>query len=60
MSEKNENIAGKIKEIKFKDPVFDKDFSVNVTELFTTITIGKRSYYFNPDGTFDGTGHDCH
>lgn len=50
--------VGKVSEVKFKDPVINKLFSITVSELFTTITIGNRSYYFNPDGTFDGTGSD--
>lgn len=49
---------GKVQEITIKDVVINKVFKVTVSELFTTITIGNRSYYFNPDGTFDGTGSD--
>ncbi len=50
---------GKISEIKLENDAFLKaNFSVKVSNLFTTITVGKRSFYFNPDGTFDGTGTD--
>ena len=59
MSKESIQTTGKIKPIKLKnDPFLNADFSVSVSTRFTVITIGKRSFYFNPDGTFDGTGTD--
>lgn len=60
MSELKTLKVGKIQEFKLEDdPILETDFTVKVSELFTTITIGKRSFYFNAnDGSFDGTGTD--
>lgn len=51
-------ITNQIQPVKFRDTYFDEDFIVTTSLSYTTITIGKRSFFFNPDGTFDGTGTD--
>lgn len=50
---------GKIRAIEFKDPVLNSEFKVEISDLYSIISIGNRSFYFNLDGSFDGTGHDC-
>lgn len=52
-------VFGKVRAIKFKDPVLNSEFKVEISDLYTIISIGKRSYYFNLDGSFDGTSQDC-
>ena len=59
MAENSKHNIGKIQNFSIEnDPVLKTNFSVKVSKLFTTITLGKRSFYFNPDGSFDGTGTD--
>lgn len=52
--------TGKISEVSFYDPLIKKRFKVKIDDIYTTIQIGDRYYYFDVGtGKFDGTGHDC-
>ncbi|MCD9580841.1 hypothetical protein [Tenacibaculum maritimum] len=59
---KNMNIetkTGKIQPVKLISPDSNEEFQVSVSDNYTIIRLNNREWYFNLDGSFDGTGTNC-
>jgi hypothetical protein len=53
-------VPGAVKDAHIKDAVTGQEITIQVSELFTRITVDGRDYYFNrTTGKFDGTGSGC-
>ena len=56
---KNSNPQGKICPYRYRDAISGNEIEVTVSNLYTTIRINERCYYFRAeDGKFDGTSSD--
>ncbi|WP_304459249.1 hypothetical protein [Alicyclobacillus sendaiensis] len=49
--------AGAVLPYEEFDLVTEQPFRVSITKRYTRIAVGPRTYYFNTDGTFDGTSY---
>lgn len=43
----------------YNDLVTEQTVRFNLTNTYFVLSIGPRDYYFNHDGTMDGTGMGC-
>jgi len=50
-------ITGKVQEVDFWDSFLNLQIKIEVSDFYTKIKIGSRTFYFDSDtGKYDGTG----
>lgn len=54
------DLVARIRPFHYKDPVVGSTIGLTVSQHYSVLRIDDRAYYFNKDGTFDGSSIDCH